>query len=96
MTPIKEGDVVLLIDDLITQADSKLGAVNILKSSGLKVHDVVVLVDREQGGAKKLSEAGYKLHAALKFSALLDFYYRAGKIDASKYRESRDYLKANS
>lgn len=96
MTPIKEGDTVLLIDDLVTQADSKLEATDTLESSGLKIHDVVVLVDREQGGAKQLNDAGYKLHAAFNFSALLDFYYRVGKIDTSKYQEARDYLKANS
>lgn len=96
MTPINEGYTVLLIDDVVAQADSKLEAIGTLASSGLKVHDVVVLVDREQGGARQLSNAGYKLHAAFKFSAMLDFYHRVGKIDASRYQEAHDYLKANS
>lgn len=96
MTPFTEGERVLLIDDLVTRADSKLEAIAILEGAGLKVSDVVVLVDREQGGREQLTERGYRLHAAFTFSQLLDFYHRVGKIDASKYQEARDYLRANS
>lgn len=96
MTPINDDETVLLIDDLVTKADSKIETIDVLKSSGLEVHDIVVLVDREQGGAKQLNEAGYQLHAALRFSKLLDFYNRIGKIDQAKYQEARAYLAANS
>lgn len=95
MTPFSAGERVLLIDDLVTRADSKLEAIAILENVGLKVSDVVVLVDHEQGGAKQLVEAGYRLHAAFRFSQLLDLYHRHGKIDNAKYKEARDYLAAS-
>ena len=95
MTPFNQGETVLLIDDLVTKADSKLETINVLKNAGLKVSDVLVLVDREQGGAKQLSDAGYHLHAAFLFSKLLDFYHRVGKIDDAKYQEAVNYLAAN-
>src|SRR3989344_311274 len=96
MTPINLGETVLLLDDLVTQADSKLNAIRTLESSGLIVRDVAVLVDREQGGAKQLADAGYRLHAATPFSKLLDYYHRVGKIDEAKYKEAKDYMTANS
>lgn len=96
MTPINPGETVLLLDDLVTQADSKLDAIGTLESSELVVRDVAVLVDREQGGAKQLTDAGYRLHAAFKFSQLLDYYHRVDKIDNAKYKEAKDYLAANS
>lgn len=95
LTPIKEGETVLVIDDLVTRADSKLETIAILEEAGLKVHGVVVLVDREQGGAEQLAETGYALHSAFRFSQLLDFYYRFGKIDNDKYQEAHAYLAAN-
>lgn len=95
MTPIIAGEKVLLIDDLVTRAESKLEAIAILEEAGLKVNDVVVLVDREQGGAKQLAEAGYKLHSAFRFSQLLDYYHRVGKIDPDKYQEAKAYLADN-
>src|SRR3989338_1144687 len=96
MTPINPGETVLLLDDLVTQADSKLDAIRTLESSGLIVRDVAVLVDREQGGAKQLADAGYRLNAATPFSKLLDYYHRVGKIDEAKYKEAKDYMTANS
>lgn len=95
MTPFFKGENVLLIDDLVTRADSKLETITILENAGLKVSDVVVLVDREQGGAKQLAEAGYKLHAAFRFSQLLDYYHRVGCIDNAKYQEAINYLATN-
>lgn len=95
MTPIVAGEKVLLLDDLVTGADSKLEAIDVLESSGLSVSDIVVLVDREQGGTQHLADRGYKLHAAYRFSQLLDFYYRVGKIDTAKYEEAKAYLAAN-
>lgn len=96
MTPINRGETVLLLDDLVTQADSKLDAIRTLENSGLVVRDVAVLVDREQGGAKQLADAGYRLHAAFKFSKLLDYYHRVGEIDEAKYKEAKDYMAENS
>lgn len=96
MTPFTPGEMVLVIDDLVTKADSKLETIAVLEEAGLKVHDVVVLVDREQGGAGQLADRGYTLNAAFRFTQLLDFYHRVGKVDDAKYQEARKYLAANS
>jgi len=44
------GKTAVVVDDLVTRADSKLEAVNVLKDNGVNVTDVVVLIDRKQGG----------------------------------------------
>ncbi len=56
----KEGETILVYDDLITTGGSKFEAIAPLEEAGLKVKDIVVLVDREQGGKKELAEKGYK------------------------------------
>ena len=38
----------------------------------LKVSDVVVLIDREQGGASRLAADGLRLHAAFTLSFILE------------------------
>lgn len=89
-----EGQVALLIDDLITKADSKLGAISVLEENGLKVHDVVVLVDREQGGVEELRKRGYACHTAFKLKELLKFYMDSGKISQEQYYRTVDYLES--
>ena len=75
-----KGKVVLLVDDLVTRADSKLEAAKVLIQKGLVVNDVVVLVDREQGGREELAEKSLKLHSAMTVTKMLDFFIRVGQI----------------
>ncbi len=88
------GQTAVVIDDLVTKADSKLEAVRVLEGEGLRVRDVLVLVDREQGGARQLAEAGYTLHAALRLSELLEIYRRGGMLDEDSYARVREYVAA--
>jgi orotate phosphoribosyltransferase len=86
------GQRVLLLDDLITKADSKFEAIQVLQENGLHVQDVLVLVDREQGGARQLEEAGYRLHAVFKLKDLLRYYLTKGKLEPARYEEIMQYL----
>ncbi len=86
------GATVLLIDDLVSHAESKLEAVHVLEANGLRVRDIAVLLDREQGGPAQLAAAGYTLHAAARISQLLAYYLRTGGIDAARYAEVTAYF----
>lgn len=88
----REGGMVLVIDDLVTRADSKLEAIKVLEENGLIVKDVAVVFDREQGGAEQLAEKGYTLHASLKIKPTLKFYARIGKITQEQLSHVLDYL----
>jgi orotate phosphoribosyltransferase len=87
------GETVLVIDDLVTHAESKLEAIRVLEANGLVVRDVAVLVDREQGGPEQLAAAGYHLHAAVTLSQLLDYWRASGGIDAATYERVREYTR---
>lgn len=89
------GETVLVIDDLVTHADSKLEAIRVLENNGLKVRDVAVLIDREQGAPEQLAVAGYTLHAALKLSQLLAYWRDSGAIDEATFERVRAYQSAN-
>lgn len=92
---VVSGYKALLIDDLITKADSKFEAIKVLESAGLKVKDILVVIDREQGGADELKKAGYTLHSIFKISDLLKFYLNKKKINQEKFDEVMGYLCAN-
>ena len=79
----RAGETVVVLDDLITTGGSKLEALAPLVETGLVVQDVVVLVDREQGGAQELAARGLRLHAALTLGQILDSLVRHGVISDS-------------
>ncbi len=85
------GDTVLVIDDLVTHADSKIEAIRVLEANQLRVRDVAVVVDREQGGSEQLAAAGYTLHAAVRLGQLLDYWRASNSIDDETYTRVKAY-----
>lgn len=88
------GETVLAIDDVVSHAESKLEAIRVLEANGLRVRDVAVLVDREQGGREQLAAAGYTLRAATRLSELLDYWRATHGIDEHTYSRVRAYFDA--
>ncbi len=79
------GEVVVMLDDVITDGASKFEAAEPLREAGLTVRDFVVFLDREQGGADRLQEKGYALHRALRISAVLTYLRDAGRISGEQF-----------
>ena len=87
------GETVLLVDDLVTRGDSKLEAIAPLEAAGLVVRDVLVLIDREQGGAEDLARHGYRLHAPLRLTEVLDMLRESARITPAQHAKALRYLK---
>jgi len=89
------GEAALLVDDLITKGTSKFEALAPLLDAGLSVRDVLVLIDREQGGAAELASRGVALHAVLTLSAMLADLVSAGRLSAARRDEALAWVRAN-
>jgi uridine monophosphate synthetase len=87
------GETVIVIDDLATTGGSKFEAIEKLTAAGLTVRDVVVLIDRQSGAKESLEQAGFRLHAVLTITDLLDYWEKAGKVEQGKIEEARAFLK---
>jgi uridine monophosphate synthetase len=81
------GERAVVLDDLITTGGSKLEAIQPLEAAGLIVKDVVVLIDREQGGREELEAAGYRLHAVLRLGEMLERLVEAGRISPERRQQ---------
>lgn len=79
----KPGQRVVIIEDLITSGASILETVSLLEQEKLVVDEVVVLIDREQGGKRYLNEKGYKVHSIFTIFEILSILERAKKIHRS-------------
>jgi len=89
------GKKVLLIDDLITQADTKLEAFAGVEANGLMAMDLLLGMDREQGGVEILQDQGKNVYAVSKLKDSLNLFVREEKIDEAKKKEVIEYLDAN-
>lgn len=89
------GETVALIDDLATTGESKFEVIDKLKTAGLRVKDVVVLIDRQSGARQALEEAGCSLHAVLTITQLLDHWERTGGVAADRIEAARQFISAS-
>jgi orotate phosphoribosyltransferase len=71
---VEDGDVLCLVDDLVTGMDSKVTARSqvLTEMKGREIQnvvceDVAVVVDRQQGAAERAKELGMRLHSAIRF-----------------------------
>ncbi len=89
-----KGDTALIIDDLITRGSSTIETAALLEENGLKVKDVLVLIDREHGAAERLRQHGYNLMSILKLDVMLTHYVSKGLISEETYRTCAEYLRS--
>ena len=61
--PFEQGEVVCLIEDVVTSGGALAEAVTALREAGLVVRNAVCVVDREEGGADALARIGVRLRS---------------------------------
>lgn len=90
------GEKVVVIDDLTTTGSSKFEAIEKLKAAGLKVEDVVVLIDRQSGASQALSQAGYRLYNVYTLTQLVDYWEGAGRISEGQAQAARQFVQSTA
>jgi orotate phosphoribosyltransferase len=57
----ESGQRVVIVEDVVTTGGAALGAVQVLRETGLEIAGVLCVVDREQGGAEAFAAEGVTL-----------------------------------
>ncbi len=91
----KAGETVLVIDDLITTGLSKFEAITPLTQAGLVVHDVLVIVDREQGGREQLANKGLQLHSLLTITEIMRELREKNELPSEVFNTAMNFIKNN-
>jgi orotate phosphoribosyltransferase len=88
----KAGETIVVVDDMTTDGTSKLEVIAPFEKEGLKIKDIVVLLDREQGATKNLADKGCKLHSVITLKKALDILLEAKVIDDAMFKKVHDFL----
>jgi orotate phosphoribosyltransferase len=75
------GELVCLLEDVVTTGGAVADAVSALRGEGLVVRTAVCVVDREEGGSDALARLGVRLRALFRASALPNLRKTAAKRD---------------
>ena len=70
--PFETGDLVCLVEDVVTSGGALAEAVSALRDAGLEVRNALCVVDREEGGSDALARVGVRLRPLYRARDLLD------------------------
>jgi orotate phosphoribosyltransferase len=73
------GEVVCLVEDIVTSGGAALSAVDALRAAGLECRTAVCVVDREEGGVDELARHGVRLRPLFRARDLLESGKSAAK-----------------
>lgn len=77
--PFEGGELVCLVEDVVTSGGALAAAVHAVRDAGLQVRNAVCVVDREEGGADELARLGVRLRPLFRASELLGIAKIAAK-----------------
>jgi orotate phosphoribosyltransferase len=77
--PFETGELVCLLEDVVTSGGALAEAVSALREAGLVVRNAVCVVDREEGGSDALARLGVRLRSLFRAPELLEVRKTAGK-----------------
>lgn len=89
------GQTCLIVEDLVTSGKSVFETTEALEREGLKVSDVVALLDREQGGRENLRKRNFALHAVFTMTELLAILLKNNKIDQRTFDVVQNFIRSN-
>jgi uridine monophosphate synthetase len=88
----REGARAVLVDDVVSDGASKLEVLEHVRSAGLEVSDIVVLVDRGQGGPEAMARHGLRCHVAITMDEVLEILLSEGLITRDQVEASRRFM----
>jgi orotate phosphoribosyltransferase len=68
----EEGELVCLLEDVVTSGGAAVETVAVLREAGLRVQNAICVVDREEGGVDELARHGVRLRPLFTASELLE------------------------
>ncbi len=77
--PFEPGELVCLLEDVVTTGGALVEAVTALREEGLLVRNAVCVVDREDGGSDALARLGVRLRALFRARELQELRKTAAK-----------------
>lgn len=91
----QKGQNCLLVEDVITSGKSLVETIAEIEQEDIKVADIVVVLDREQGGKQLLESKGYRVHTLFNISEVCEILQENGDLSDAEVQRINDFLKGN-
>jgi len=91
----QKGQNCLLVEDVVTSGKSLIETIAEVEQEDLKVADLVVVLDREQGGKQLLESKGFRVHTLFNISEVCTILQEEGELSNDEVKRIQDFLQGN-
>lgn len=91
----QKGQNCLLVEDVITSGKSLVETIAEVEQEDIKVSDIVVVLDREQGGKQLLESKGFHVHTLFTISEVCEILKDENELSADDIQRIKDFLAGN-
>ncbi|MDO5615518.1 MAG: orotidine-5'-phosphate decarboxylase [Cruoricaptor ignavus] len=91
----QKGQNCLLVEDVITSGKSLLETIPEIENEGISVSDIVVVLDREQGGKQLLESKGFRVHTLFTISEVCKMLKEENHLTDDEIQRINDFLAGN-
>lgn len=91
----QKGQTCLLVEDVITSGKSLLETIPEIENEGISVSDIVVVLDRQQGGKAFLESKGYRVHTLFNILEVCEILRAEEKLSDEELTRINDFLAGN-
>ncbi len=89
---LERNDRILIIDDLITTGESVIEAAEAVRQQGGIANELVVLLDREQGGVESLRKANVEPHILFRVSEAFAWLTQVDLLSQEEFEKITKYI----
>jgi orotate phosphoribosyltransferase len=89
---VERNDRVLIVDDLITTGESVIEAAEAVREQGAIATELVVLLDREQGGSERLRQAYIEPHILFRVSEAFAWLTQVKLLSQEEFERISQYI----
>lgn len=90
-----KGQNCLLVEDVITSGASLLETIPEIENEGITVSDIIVVLDRQQGGKEILENKGFRVHTLFTISEVCKMLKEEGHLSDDEVERINDFLAGN-
>ncbi len=91
----RKGQNCLLVEDVITSGKSLVETIEEVENEGLKVSDIIVVLDRQQGGREMLQQRGYNVHTLFTITEVVQILKEVDHLTDEEVERINDFLNGN-
>lgn len=91
----KAGQQCAVVEDVITSGKSLLETLPEIENEGIKVRDILVVLDREQGGKALLEDKGYRVHTLFTIQEVCGYLNEDGLLPDQELNKIKDFIAGN-